>query len=476
VNDNRPSIILITADQLRKDALGCYGNQIIQTPNLDQLAASSIQFDRAYTASPWCLPSRCALATGLYPHNNGAYSNFRDCQLDPQIPNLYNTLHAAGYLAAHIGKCHYAPVPYSETRADRTLPYETFRDYYVSLGMDHLALQDDKQVSVWFRDDYAEELDQAGHLEAYRAAVWNRDYRKVFDFPGPTEWHPDSWVGRKATEYVRDYAEERPLFLWASFSGPHFPFDAPADYHSRVDMERLGEGVFEEGEFDHGDKIHAASYHGGGRIEGCGSAPERACKNYTDDYWRDLRRNYFANVALIDDQVGELLAAIHQRFGDNVLVIFTADHGEMLGNHRLWGKHNCGYEDVLNVPLLVRYPGQTEQQRTDAKVMLTDIMATCLKTAQVTDPPRTDGVDFAELVTQGGHPYVFAEGDGFLTVSDGRHKLVRVVQEIGVFHEFHDLAADPLEFHNFAGDPAYAVQQTQLQTVALDFLIRGLLP
>lgn len=142
------NIVLITCDELRADALSCYGNRVISTPNLDALAARGVRFERAYTNSPWCLPSRCSLATGLYPHRNGAYSNFRDIPLDPEIPNIYLLLRDEGYHRAHIGKCHYAPAPYSQTRPDQTLPYDAFRDYYLSLGIDTLALQDDKQVSV----------------------------------------------------------------------------------------------------------------------------------------------------------------------------------------------------------------------------------------------------------------------------------------------------------------------------------------
>ena len=93
----KPHILLITCDELRKDALSCYGNRVIHTPNLDALAAAGTRFERAYSNSPWCLPSRCSLVTGLYPHNNGSYSNFRDIPLDAELPNIYNLLRGAGY-------------------------------------------------------------------------------------------------------------------------------------------------------------------------------------------------------------------------------------------------------------------------------------------------------------------------------------------------------------------------------------------
>ena len=467
----KPHILLITCDELRKDALSCYGNRVIHTPNLDALAAAGTRFERAYSNSPWCLPSRCSLVTGLFPHNNGSYSNFRDIPLDAKLPNIYNLLSGAGYHTAHVGKCHYAPVPYSETRPDMTLPYDQFRDYFLSLGMDHLDLQDDKQVSVWFYDDYSKELDAAGYLTAYRDATWDRANGKVFAFPGPEAWHPDSWVGRKSAEYLQNFHRDQPLFLWASFSGPHYPFDAPADYFERVDMSQDCR-IFSESEFDDPSRIHSATYHGrpSGAIDGLGAAPDGATKNYTDAYWHDLRRSYFANVAQIDDRIGQILSAVEQRFGDDVLIIFTADHGEMLGNHGVWGKNNCAYEDVWNVPLIVKTPGENQAEVSDSKAMLVDIFPTCLAAAGLpTD--FCDGAPLAERVATGGADTVVAEGEGFLAVSDGRYKLVRVAQGDRQHIELIDLEADPYEFVNLANDAAYHAQRARLLGQMIDLLM-----
>ncbi|MBB6730862.1 sulfatase-like hydrolase/transferase [Cohnella zeiphila] len=474
----RPHILLITTDELRKDALGCYGNEAVATPNLDRLAAQGILFDRAYSASPWCLPSRCALLTGQLPHNTGAYSNFRKCELSAGIPNLFTELKKTGYATSVHGKCHFAPVPYGETRPDVTLPYEAFRDYYVSLGIDHLDLQDDKQVSVWFYDDYAKELDAAGYLGAYRDATWDvKGNRKVFPFPGPEEWHPDSWVGRKAVEYLSDRDDGEPLFCWVSFSGPHYPFDPPQSYLSRVDMSKDKPRTLREGEFDDPRRIHHRSYHGDGRgvADGAGIAPDRACKNYSEAYWLELRRSYYANVALIDDQIGRILETARAKFGDDVLVIFTADHGEMLGNHGIWGKGDCAYEDVLNVPLLVQYPGERDGWTTDAKVQLTDIMETCLKTAGAESPPETDGIDFRENIARGGYEFVFSEGEGFASVSDGRWKYVHVAKMGQSFAELFDLESDPSEFHNVAELPEHAAVLASLRKQLTDLFMKKLL-
>jgi len=472
---SRPHIVLITADQLRKDALGWYGCEAIQTPNLDRLATTGDRYDRAYAVSPWCMPSRSSIVTGQYPHVHRAYSNFRDNRLDPDRPNLYTLVRDQGYTTAHIGKCHFAPVPYGQTRPDRTLPYEAFRAYYESLGINHLVLQDDKQVSVWFSDDYSQDLEAVGYLEAYRAAVWNRDYRKVFPFPAPAEWHPDAWVGRRAAEYIEAHDAAEPLFMWLSFSGPHFPFDAPDACLDRVDASRVGEGTWVEGEFDSPDRIHHASYHGPGGIEGAGATGGEGTSAYGADYWRELRMRYFANVALIDDEVGRVLDAIERRLGENVLVIFTADHGEMLGNHRLWGKHNCGYEDVLNVPLLVRHPGQRNGTSIETRVMLTDVLPTCLAVAG-TAFPAASGRPLEQGRGHDGYRYTIAEGEGFLAISDGRAKYIVATRDGARYREAFDLVVDPGESRNVIDDPGCATAVSALRQAAEDLMLDALLP
>jgi arylsulfatase A-like enzyme len=485
VSSDRPAIVLITADELRRDGLGCYGGRAVATPNLDRLAASGTVYDRAYTASPWCLPSRASLLTGRLPRHHGAYSNFRDKRLSPEIPNLYTSLRTVGYTISHIGKCHYAPVPYDSTRPDRTLPYDDFHEYYRSLGIDHLRLQDDKQVSVWFYDDYAKELDAAGYLTAYRDAVWNPDYRKVFTFPGPAEWHPDAWVGRNAVESIDNHTDDTPYFAWISFSGPHFPFDPPADYLDRVDTSALGEPFLDEKEFTSADRLHYHSFHGPakGWIEGGG------WHDRTPEYWRRLRHHYAANIALIDDQVGAILTAAERKFGDNLAVVFTCDHGEMLGNHGFWGKNNCYYQDVLNVPLIYRRPGRHEAgTRSDRLTSLVDIYPTLTAIAGLDPTPATDTTPDnprprpranhldGHHLDQPGHTHVYAEGEQFVTVTDGTHKLVVAHRQGRTYRELFDLTVDPHEIRNLAGNPEYSGIQAELATTALASLTTTTLP
>jgi len=476
--DDQPHVVLVTADELLPGALGCYGNAGVETPNVDALADRGSKFEEAYTVSPWCLPARAALATGLFPHNNGAFTNYRkwEGRLDPELPNLYTMLGDAGYTTAHVGKCHYAPVPFHERVEGETADYERYERYYRNLGMDRLILQDDKQVSTWFEDDYSRELAEEGLRDRYREAIFAENSRKVFTFPGPAEWHPDAWVGDRAVEYIADYDGDDPLFTWVSFSGPHWPFDPPEEYLDAVDVDEAPNRTFDPDEFEDEDKIHYKSYHGSDdvrRIDANGVVD--ATEEFTEEDWRKLRRYYYANIALIDDRVGTIVDAVRENLGEDAIVIFMADHGEMAGDHSLWGKHNCAYENVWRIPLIVDAPGLELPSISDARTMLTDVTATCLDAAGV-DTADLDGTDLGELHDSGGHEYVFAEGGGFAAVKRGRQKYVHLHQKGQEYYEFYDLKHDPNEFNDVSDDPEYQDDVAALRGVLLNRYLDDSIP
>ncbi|MFC0537050.1 sulfatase family protein [Pelagicoccus mobilis] len=442
--------MLITTDEQRRDTLGIYGCEAISTPHIDSIGLQGECFDQAYTVSPWCMPSRCSILTGMYPHSHGAYSNFSGDPLDPEIPNLYTSARTAGYSTAHFGKCHYERVRYGTFSPERTSASPGTRDYYMSLGIDHLALQDDKNVSIWQYDDYSRELETEELLDAYRRKAWNRKEGGVFEFPGQTCWHPDAWVGRKAREYIDEWNGERDLFVWLSFSGPHYPIDPPKEYLARVDQDRLPPIQKREGEWDHGERIHESSYHGPGKIDGCGYLETRACKDYDEEYWKRMRTHYLANMALIDEQVGSVLSAANRTFGNDSLIMFTSDHGDMLGNHGLWGKHNCAYDEVLRVPFLMKRPGAGgEGRRISERIQTIDIFPTISDWIGA-GYTGVDGVTIDETVAGGGYEYTLAEGEGYYCVDDGRYRLVRAVVERNdsPVYELYDRIADPHLYNN----------------------------
>ncbi len=473
---SKPHILLITCDELRAGNLSCYGNRAIHTKNIDALAEAGTRFTGCHTVSPWCLPARCAILTGQYPHRSGAYSNFRRCALNAGIPNMFTLLKEGGYRINMFGKCHFAPVPYGETRSDRTLPYEEIRDYYMTLGLDHLDLEDGKQVSVWFYDDYAKYAADKDYFPEFRRRCWDTSLSRLFPFPGPDEEEPDAWVGRKACELIDGYDSEEPFFGWVSFSGPHYPMDPPAAYCDKVDPAKFEPLHRKEGELLGEDRILHNSYYGRGGIDGCGHAPDNCCGKYTEEYWEKFRIYYDAAILHIDQWVGKIVASMKQKFGDNVLIVFTADHGDMAGHHGVWGKNNCIYDDVWKIPMILHRPGQTRGDVSDVMVNSLDILPTFLEAAGVSKPNVVTGKSLDSEMAEGGLAYTFSEGEGFLAVTDGRYKFVRIKKGNEDFHEFIDLTEDPYEYENRYGQPRYDADLARLQGQLIDHIMKKVLP
>jgi arylsulfatase A-like enzyme len=487
---DRPHIVLITADELHAGALSCYGQTALETPNIDRLADRGVQFDSTYTVSPWCLPARCSLATGQLPHNHGSFANYEDWsgRLDPSIPNLYSVLGDRGYATAHVGKCHYSPVPRPEQVDGETIHLPQMREHYLELGMDTLVLQDGNHRSTMFYDDWSEDLEAAGYLEAYRDAAVTKaqENQKVFTFPGPAELYKDVWIGEQSVDVLEDQDPNEPSFTWVSFSGPHYPFDPPEEYLEAVDESALSPRITDETEWDDEDRIHYKSFHGSDdvrRIDANGVTD--ATWTFSESYWQRLRRHYLGNVAAIDEQVGRVLDTVEERFGDDALVVFASDHGEMLGNHGLWGKHNCFYEDVWNIPLLVDFPESQDIERSSAMTSLTDITATCFDMAGAEIPERDiDGTDLRRQIETGGYDYVLAEGQGFVAIRDERYKYAHLRGQQQVdgaltdewYREFIDMESDPNEFENRAKDPAAASAMSTLQTELVNRFMEHVLP
>ena len=472
----KPNIVLITFDEMRRDSLSLYGNKAITTPNLDALALSGTRYENCYTPSPLCLPARCSILTGLYPHNSKAYSNFRDCALDPDVPNLFNILKQNGYKTGMAGKCHFAPVDYDSARPNMTQPMG-LKAYYQSLGIDELHLQDGKSNSIWFLDDYSEEMQASGHLEEYRRLTWDKmNNGDVFTFPYAAELHPDRWVGRKSAELIDCHDTGAPLFVWASFSGPHYAYDTPAEYRDMVDVTQLGQRSYLDGEFDDVTRIHHTSYHGPSGIDACSRVKDGACKNFTEEYWQELRIQYHANVKLLDDMVGEILKSAKRKFGDNTMVLFTTDHGELLGDHGLWGKNNCVYEPVWRVPMFVKYPGGQAGAVADCKVSTHDIMPTCAAVAGIDVPAGLDGRDMRASELDGGYKYIFSEAEGFAAITDGVYKYVHLMQGNKNLRELYDLSKDPEEFHNFVNDESHREILNRLRDEMIVHFMKDALP
>ena len=292
----------------------------------------------------------------------------------------------------------------------------------------------------------------------------NPDNHGYYSFPFDSSMHPDSWVGARALEDIESRKSDDKNFIWVSFSGPHYPIDTPDEYTERVDLSLFEERIYKDGEWDDESKYHYRGYHGPGTTEGSGPCEGGAQKSYTEEYWSEWRRRYLGNIALIDEWIGKIINAARERFGDDLMIIFTTDHGEMMGNHSLWGKNGSLFEDVLRIPLIVHRPGQVEKKEINETVSSLEIFPTILSAAGVRDIPSCDGDTLENTVARGGRDFIISECDNRVAVIKDSLKLEinRVNMRGRTYLELYDLEKDPYEFENVYGREGYEQKTAEL--------------
>jgi arylsulfatase len=448
-----PNIVWFLSDQHRADVLGAAGHPVVQTPNLDGLASEGTLFESAYCQGPLCVPARVSLLTERYVRDHGAASNRQPPV--PGLPTMVQAIRDAGYHTAAIGKMHLYP-----HRAEMADGLEIMHGYgftevheiggklasgkVASAYTRHLAergLQDSYRDFVRRRAPFA---NQAGKLPAgTQKPPWAVD-----STPLPTADYIDSWTGAMAARWIDNVTEEAPFFLWVGFPGPHDPWDAPAEYVERyrdadipLDTTRRPElppsGPFRA----FAERFMAAS--GGDDL--------------TDERIREVRRHYFANVTLIDDAIGGVLDALRRRrLDDNTWVIYSTDHGEMLGTHGLLHKM-LFYEQAVRVPLIIRPPGGGPARRFGGLVEHVDLSATLRAVAQAGEVRGSAGRSLLPALTgqlQAGKPLVVSENFGFGMWRTERYKLV-VYEPDRQPAQLFDLAEDPAEERNLVTSPAH---------------------
>lgn len=468
----KPSILFITTDEQHLDTV-YHANLPYRLPGLQQLMACSDVYQTAYSASPVCLPARCTWMTGLMPYHNGCISNNFGASLPLQLPNLFTCLKQSGYTTSLHGKCHFVPCPYPAVRPYLTQEYEHFKVYYRALGMDHLDLQDDKNISLWYYDDYSTEMEQKGLLSEYRRRfVQDKVPGQLPDYPHAKETHPDAWTGQKALDYLDQCSADQPHFMWVSFSGPHYPMDAPSEYNERIDMEHDLPRHWQPGEWEDETKHNRMGFYGTGPCtEGSGNAVDGAQKNFTEAYWRKWRQKYYANIVQIDEYIQKIIQKATALWHEDLYIIFTADHGDMMGNHSLWGKNSAVYDDVLRVPLVIHHPGQRERKDIYERVSSVDVFPSLLSMGGALLPQNLDGSTLEDVVARGGRDCIVSACEGRVAILKGHMKLClngvgfEMSKPVKIYRELYDLQKDPYEFQNLYGKPDYAAIQRELEAM-----------
>jgi arylsulfatase A-like enzyme len=429
----RPNILFITTDQQRGDCLGCDGHPAVETPYLDQLAAEGARFRRAYSAVPSCIPARAALLTGMNQWNHGRLEMTGNDALEFPA-TLPGELARAGYHTQGVGKMHFVP----QRRLygfHHTVLDESGRRHSPHFVSDyHLFFEKHRQGPYGYRDHGIE---------------WNSWMARPTHLP--EHLHPTHWTASEGIEFLRRRDPTKPFFLWLSFARPHSPYDAPPVYWdmyiNNPDVPKAVAGDW-AAPFDR-------------RVDDVNAPRTRL----TDREIHRARAGYYGNITFIDHQIGRLLYEFQRLDPEgarDTLILFTSDHGDMMGDHHHWRK-TYGYEGSARVPFLVRYPAGWDLPRGqvfDQPVELQDVMPTLLDAAGVPIPESADGrsvlalarggTDWREYV-QGEHTHCYGKAYGHQWVTDGREKYLWF-HHTGQEQFFH-LAQDPAERRDLSRDP-----------------------
>jgi len=441
----RPNILLLMADQLRADCLGCYGNRVIHTPNIDRIASEGVTFTGAYTSVPSCTPARSALLTGLSPWHHGmlGMTNFAS-RYPLEKPRA---LAEAGYFTTAIGKNHFYPIRnphgYHQMLLDEHCSY-----WFGKAEHDLAAAASSEErcdYEAWFWSQMPTGNPHATGLG------WN-DYRgKAFVLP--ERLHATTWTGDTAVNFIRTYQRPEPFFLKVSFIRPHSPYDPPPRLMKKYEDA----------------SIPPAAAGNWARRYIPRSGP-------SNDIWhgelppaeiRRSRQAYYGSVSHVDEQIGRILETLDQRkLLDQTLIVFLSDHGDMLGDQHLWRK-TYAYEPSAHIPMLMRWPtGMLSSPRGIKRrepVELRDILPTFLEAAGTSASRPIDGRSLLSLVREEGrgwrewidleHNICYSPANHWNALTDTHWKYLFHAQD-GEEQLFH-LDEDPKELRDLAGDSRY---------------------
>ncbi|HUS90434.1 MAG TPA: sulfatase-like hydrolase/transferase [Phycisphaerae bacterium] len=468
---DRPNVVIVMTDQQRADHCAREGFALDTTPLLDSLARSGAWFDRAWTASPSCLPARVSMLTGRLPSATGVRcnQNARPPRYEKDLPAVLAEL---GYRTALCGKNH------SHARADRW-------DYYSPYG--HSAGHG--------RDDRTE---QEAAFDEYLAGLCHRaDYEPA---PFPVECQGPCRATRDAMRWIDTLGGE-PFFLWLTFAEPHNPYQVPEPYFSMFPPESLpptrsGPEAWQ----DRGFKWRFTKQLG-----------RRGFADYDRQVPR-ARANYCGMLRLIDDQVRRFVEFLDARgLREETILVFVSDHGDFVGEYGLVRKGPEMPECLMRIPMLWTGPGIVGNERPhEAHVSLVDVFPTICEAVGAPLPAGVQGRSLWPLLTGGEYPRAefesvygeqgmgglhYEEGDGLVDpTADGLHpsisfdclnsrsqsgtmravrkgdwKLIFDMQGRG---QLYDLAADPVELANLFGRPEHAAKQQELLADLLAWTIR----
>lgn len=416
-NEKKPNILLLFTDQQRYDTIAASGYSYMQTPNLDRLVREGCIFHNAYSPNPVCVPARHNLLTGLPARYHGYAHNLRH-SLDAAIPTLPRILSDNGYETRAIGKMHFRPARrhngFNKMELMEEIPRcreeDEYAMYLESVGLGHIS-----------------------NIHGVRNLLYMMPQRSLI----PEEHHGSTWVADRSIEFLKREAGRQPFFLWSSWIMPHPPFDVPDSFANLYSDVELPEPLVSKTPIS----IRAEE------MKNNFSAPQ---ENY-NEILRRTRELYFAAVSMVDKNIGRVLDALKDTGElDNTLIIFTSDHGEMLGDHGTFSKA-LPYDSSSKIPFIVRYPEKIKPgTKCNEFVDLNDILPTGLDVAGIEYPGSYILPGGSIFMEKKDRTLQYLENDNghrrWISIRDKRYKYNYYY--LHGYEELFDLQQDPAESVN----------------------------
>ena len=432
MSNDKVNFLLIITDQQRADHLGSYGNQVVQTPNLDALAKRGWRFENMHVATPICMPNRASLMTGRYPSAHGARHN--GIPLSLRSMTFVETLRRAGYQTALVGKAHLQnmtdnppswPVKqqdrleqeavepdlgnYDQEKRSRWLASDDYDLDYPYYGFEQAYLVDDHSDDVhghyryWLRQNHPELERTVGPEGAIPTPEYELSkIRQAWRTRLPEHLYPSAYIADRTIDLLKDFAaSEQPFFLECSFPDPHHPFTPPGKYWDMYDPDKmeLPESFYASAQ----DAPPHVKWLYEKRDSGTAIKNTPAIFACNEREAKEALALNYGSISNIDDQVGRILAGLEQAgLAQNTVVIFTSDHGDYLGDHQLMLKGPIHYRGLTRVPFIWTDPAARTDGSVNGKALVStiDIAPTILSRAGVTPYNGIQGKNL--LGTMGG--------------------------------------------------------------------------
>jgi len=443
---SRPNVLFIAIDDLRND-LGALGVEHARTPNLDAFAATARIFSHHYVQVPTCGASRAALLRGRYPTEPGHLANsaIASTHLTWGEGNLPAWFKKHGYRTLALGKITHHPggrTGANWAEGPEELPASWDRSWIPDTPWPHA-----EGIMHGFANGRPRTRGQSPALEA---------------FDGPDSAYPDAWVADEAVKTLRDLAGSgQPWFFAVGLFKPHLPFAAPRRYFDQHDPARIPAPAVTA------RPPGVSSWHPSGEFNNNYSHDGRDA-NVDEAYARALRHAYAASTSYVDAQAGRVLDALRElKLDENTIVVVWGDHGMLLGEHAIWGKHSL-YENALRAPLLVRAPGLREPGKTTHAIVETvDLFPTLTELCSLPTPSGLDGRSLTPQLkspaASSGKPAVALWNRGQRTVRTDRWRLIAHPASSATggvaAYELFDFALAPAESVNLAASLPHVVAE-----------------